>query len=114
MLRRHTYHRGVTTRWWEYVETNLRNRGLSPGDLSEMANVDRSRISEWKRGKGVSLETARAVARVFEVSPLEAWVAAELITDEEARLQRARPDPADFSDQELITELTRRLKRASG
>ncbi|MFC6091117.1 helix-turn-helix transcriptional regulator [Saccharothrix sp. BKS2] len=101
----------MTTRWWQYVETNLRNRGLKTGDLTRVTGVDRSRISEWKRGRGVSLETARAVARLFEVSPLEAWVAAELITDEEARLQRARPDPADLTDQELVAELTRRLER---
>lgn len=104
----------MTTRWWEYVEANLRNRGLSTGDLTRTTGVDRSRVSEWKRGKGVSLETARAVARLFGVSPLEAWVAAGLITAEEARLQRTRPNPADLTDQELIAELTRRLQRASG
>ncbi|MGM1061743.1 helix-turn-helix transcriptional regulator [Saccharothrix sp. Mg75] len=101
----------MTTRWWDYVETNLRNRGLTTGDLARRTGVDRSRISEWKRGKGVSIETARSVARLFEASPLEAWVAAELITAEEARLHRTRPNPADLTDQELIAELARRLAR---
>lgn len=101
------------TRWWQYVEANLRNRGMTTGDLSRQAAVDRSRISEWKKGKGVSVDTARAVAKVFETSPLEAWVAAELITAEEADLKSPRPDPAALTDQELIAELTRRLKRKS-
>lgn len=101
------------SRWWQYIEANLENRGMTTGDLARRANVDRSRISEWKRGKGVSLDTARSIAVLFEVSPLEVMVAAELITAEEAQLRRAQPDPAALTDQELLAELGRRLRRSA-
>lgn len=99
---------------WTYIETNLENRGLSTGDLSRATGVHRSRFTDWRRGKSINIDTARAIAKLFEVSPLEVMVAAELITAEEAQLKHTRPDPADLTDDELVAELRRRLKRLAG
>lgn len=96
---------------WTYIETNLENRGLTTGDLARATGVHRSRFTDWRRGKSISIETARAIANLFQVSPLEVLVAAELITAEEAQLRHTRPDPAALSDEELVAELRRRLKR---
>ncbi|MEU4800871.1 helix-turn-helix transcriptional regulator [Actinosynnema sp. NPDC023587] len=95
--------------WWTYLEENLANRGLTTGDLARGAGVDRSRLSDWKRGGKASLESARAIAALFDAGPLEVMVAAGLITREEAALRRTRPDPGQLSDEELIAELRRRM-----
>ncbi|CCH30074.1 helix-turn-helix domain-containing protein [Saccharothrix espanaensis] len=97
---------------WTYIETNLENRGLNTGDLARATGVHRSRFTDWRRGKSISIETARAIAKLFEVSPLEVLVAAELLTPEEAQLRHTRPNPAEVSNEELIAELKRRLKHS--
>ncbi|MBW4716829.1 helix-turn-helix domain-containing protein [Saccharothrix obliqua] len=99
------------SRLWAYIETNLDNRGLNTGHLARATGVHRSRFTDWRRGKSISIETSRAIAKLFEVSPLEVLVAAELITEEEAQLRHTRPNPAELSDEELVAELKRRLKR---
>ncbi|MEU5695922.1 helix-turn-helix transcriptional regulator [Actinosynnema sp. NPDC020468] len=97
--------------WWDYIEKNLEYRGISTGELARRAGIDRSRFTDWRKGKSASLEAARAIAGVFDASPLEVMVAAGLITEQEARQTRTRPDPGELSDDELVAELTRRLRR---
>ncbi|CCH27965.1 helix-turn-helix transcriptional regulator [Actinosynnema sp. NPDC047251] len=101
----------VPSPWWRYLEENLASRGLTTGDLARGAGVDRSRLSDWKRGGKASLESARAVASLFGAGPLEVMVAAGLLTPQEAKLREARPDPARLSDEELVAELRRRMGR---
>ncbi|GAA1352347.1 helix-turn-helix domain-containing protein [Saccharothrix algeriensis] len=99
------------SQWWAYLQANLARRGLSTGDLARGAGVDRSRLTDWKRGGKASVESARAVAALFGVSPLEVMVAAGLLSREEAALRAEQPDPARLGDEELIAELRRRLRR---
>ncbi|WP_121001947.1 helix-turn-helix domain-containing protein [Saccharothrix australiensis] len=96
--------------WWDYLQANLRARGMSTGELARGARVDRSRLTDWKRGGKASVDSARAVAALFGVSPLEAMVAAGVISREEAALREVRPDPALLGDEELVEELRRRLR----
>ncbi|MEU4739371.1 helix-turn-helix transcriptional regulator [Actinosynnema sp. NPDC023658] len=97
--------------WWDFVQRQLDDRAMSTADLSERTGLDRSRFTEWRRGKGASLDTARLVARAFDMSPLEVMVRAQLITAQEADLRDAAPDPAALTDQQLLAELGRRLNR---
>jgi transcriptional regulator with XRE-family HTH domain len=99
--------------WWDFVQRQLDDRGMSTADLAEKTGLDRSRFTEWRRGKGASLDTARLVAKAFGMSPLEVMVKAQLISAQEASLNRASPDPAQLTDQQLLAELGRRLKRSS-
>ncbi|MBB5956417.1 transcriptional regulator with XRE-family HTH domain [Saccharothrix tamanrassetensis] len=99
----------TSSTWWDFLMDNLRSRGLSTGDLARGAGVDRSRLSDWKRGGKASVESARAIAVLFDASPLEVMVAAGLITPNEAALRQARPDPARLTDDELVAELRKRL-----
>ncbi|GGP34189.1 helix-turn-helix domain-containing protein [Saccharothrix coeruleofusca] len=100
--------------WWQYVQANLDNQGWTTGDLARHTGIDRSRFTDWRRGRSVSIENARTIARVFGASPLEVMVAAGLLTEQEAQLRRTRPDPAALTDEELLAELGRRLRRADG
>ncbi|MEU4804277.1 helix-turn-helix transcriptional regulator [Actinosynnema sp. NPDC023587] len=98
---------------WEYIEKNLENRGLTTGDLAKATGVHRSRFTKWRQGDSISIPTARAIAALFETSVVEVLVVAGLIGDDEARLQRARPDPAALTNEELVAELRRRLSPGS-
>ncbi|GAA3881798.1 hypothetical protein GCM10022243_52940 [Saccharothrix violaceirubra] len=98
--------------WWKFVERQLADRGLSTGDLARLAKVDRSRFTDWRRGRKISIENARSIARVFELSMLEVMVEARLITAEEAQLREIAPNAGMLPDEELVNELGRRLKHA--
>ncbi|WP_433268060.1 helix-turn-helix domain-containing protein [Actinosynnema sp. CS-041913] len=101
----------TSSAWWDYLQANLESRDMTTGDLARGAGVDRSRLTDWKRGGKASVESARAIASLFDASPLEVMVAAGLITREEAELRQARPDPTKLSDEELVAELKRRLRK---
>ncbi|WP_232520074.1 helix-turn-helix transcriptional regulator [Actinosynnema pretiosum] len=97
--------------WWDYIERNLEYRNLTTGDLAREVNVDRSRLTAWRKGAKISIPTARAIARLFQVSVFEVLVAAGMLTQQEADYQPASTDPTDLSDEQLIAELRRRLKQ---
>ncbi|GAA2684791.1 DNA-binding transcriptional regulator, XRE-family HTH domain [Actinosynnema pretiosum] len=97
--------------WWDYIERNLEYRNLTTGDLAREVGVDRSRLTAWRKGAKISIPTARAIARLFQVSVFEVLVAAGMLTQQEADHQPASTDPTDLSDEQLISELRRRLKQ---
>ena len=100
--------------WSDFVQKHMDDRGMSTGDLTEKTGFDRSRLTAWRKGERPTLDTARVVAKAFDMSPLEVMVAAKLITAEEADLRGiSSPDPSALTDQQLLAELTRRLKRTT-
>lgn len=96
-------------RLWSYVESRLTARGLSTGDLARATGLKRSQFTAWRRGSGITIETARVLAAFFGSPLLEVMVAADLITAEEAELRHAQPDPAGLSDTAILAELGSRL-----
>ena len=84
---------------------------MSTADLTARTGLDRSRFTEWRKGKRPTLDTARLVAKAFDMSPLEVMVRAQLLTAQEVGLRDAAPDPAVLTDQQLLAELGRRLNR---
>lgn len=86
----------------------MERSGLSTSDLVRAVGVHRSRLTDWRRGRSVSLETARALAHLFEVPILEVLVAAGLLTQDEADARPLR-DATSISDEVLVAELHRRL-----
>lgn len=97
--------------WWEWVERQLEDRAMTPAVLGERTGLDRSCFTRWRKGERPTLDTARLVARAFGLSPLEVMVKAHLISAEEADLRVLAPDPSTLTDQQLLAELGRRLKR---
>ncbi len=87
---------------------------MTTARLSELTGLDRSAFTRWRRGERPTLDTARLVAKAFGISPLEVMVEAQLIFPEEAGMKGMRsPDPGALTDQQLVAELSRRLKRSS-
>lgn len=98
--------------WWQWVQRQLDDRGMTTADLTERTGLDRSRFTGWRRGERPNLDTARLVAKAFDMSPLEVMVQARLLTAQEVSLRQASPDPGVLTDQQLLAELGRRLKRS--
>lgn len=94
--------------FWEYLEGRMESAGLSTSDLVRAVGVHRSRLTDWRRGRSVSVETARALAGLFGVSLLEVLVAAGVISGDEAEARPLR-EAAEVNDDLLMVELRRRL-----
>ncbi|NUT46613.1 MAG: helix-turn-helix transcriptional regulator [Saccharothrix sp.] len=100
--------------WSDFIDQQMADREMSTKELTEKTGFDRSRLTAWRKGERPTLDTARVVAKAFGMTPLEVMVAAKLITAEEAELRGvSSPDPAALTDQQLVSELGRRLKRKS-
>ncbi|XVV06108.1 helix-turn-helix domain-containing protein [Actinosynnema sp. CA-248983] len=94
--------------FWKYLEARMERSGMSTSDLVRAVGVHRSRLTDWRRGRSVSLETARALAHLFDVPLLEVLVAAGLLSEDEANARPMR-DATSISDKVLVAELRRRL-----
>ncbi|NUT93664.1 MAG: helix-turn-helix transcriptional regulator [Saccharothrix sp.] len=94
-----------------YIQGELARRGLTTGDLVRATGLTRSALTGWRRGRSLTIDTARSIAALFEVSILDVLVGMRILTREEARMRPADPhDPSDLPDEELLVEITRRLR----
>lgn len=105
--------RRQASQFWSYLEARMEGAGLSTSDLVRAVGVHRSRLTDWRRGKSLSWETARSLARLFQVPLLEILVAAGQLSDEEANARPLR-SPSSLSDAVLLHELRRRLAGEAG
>lgn len=94
--------------WWEYV---VRTSGTtSPKEMADRTGIDAPSFSKWKSGAIPKAETAARFARAYNANVLAAFVAADFLTPEEAGERPAgRPSLGDFTGDELIEEMRRRL-----
>ncbi|XVV02691.1 helix-turn-helix domain-containing protein [Actinosynnema sp. CA-248983] len=101
---------------WAYIEENLADRDLGTHDLVRALGVHRSRLTDWKRGKSMTIDTARAMCKFFDKPLLELLVVGGIITPEEARADGSPRQLADYSATALVAEVQRRLgaSRATG
>jgi transcriptional regulator with XRE-family HTH domain len=85
-------------------------------DAAEKTGVDQSTISRWLRnGEPGRAENIVKFARGYGRPPLQALVAAQLLTATEAKQRpTAAPSLADLTDDELLDEVRRRLHAQHG
>jgi hypothetical protein len=96
--------------WWTYVQGQLDRLGWNTMDFERESGISRTRLVDWKKGKGVTVEIARQVADAFGQPILTVLVSAGLLTPEEAKQRAAAPvDPAKLTDDELLAEVRRRM-----
>ncbi|MDH6283146.1 helix-turn-helix domain-containing protein [Prescottella agglutinans] len=103
----------MTTKWWDYVERHLAEKGMTQSALAEAVGVNRSSASGWKSGSDPKPATVVAVAEVLETSISEALIAAGLMSEEELGVERTIPDIELLTDDQLMAELNRRLKNVN-
>lgn len=102
----------MTTKWWDYIERHLAEKGMTQSALAEAVGVNRSSASGWKSGSAPKPATVVAVAEVLETSISEALIAAGLMSEAELGVERTIPDIELLTNDQLINELNRRLKNA--
>lgn len=99
--------------WWSYIEQHKGD--ADQAQVATWAGVNASTVSRWKTGKQrASPEAAAAFARARKRPVLEALVAAEFLTEKEAKVRPAgRPDLSQLTNDELL-ELVRTRMREEG
>ncbi|GAA2773061.1 helix-turn-helix transcriptional regulator [Saccharopolyspora taberi] len=101
--------------WATYIADHLGRRGWEVRDLAAAADISPSVVFRWKNGQVPNIKNARAAAKVLGVPLLEILVVAGIITPEEARASVTAPAGlSGVSDDELVAEMHRRLRRTDG
>lgn len=95
--------------WWKYVERIA--PGAQQAEIAKAAGVTPPTVSRWSTGKqGIDPKAAASFARAYRRPVLEAFVAAEFLTEREAKSRPAAVTTIDsWSDDDLIAEIRRRL-----
>lgn len=99
------------TRWWKYLQNLMGDQ--SQLEAATFIGISKSNITRWKDGARVAPDFVVKVARAYNANVLEALVAAEFITEEEADLREVRVGGlrlVDASHEELTDEILRRLR----
>jgi transcriptional regulator with XRE-family HTH domain len=99
----------MTETWPEYLRRIT--GGQTQSQIAERVGVGRLSVCHWLHGKTrPKPETAMAVARVYDRSPIEALLATGYLDPAEVRLPvDSRPSPQDLPADEVAAEVRRRL-----
>lgn len=96
--------------WWNYVQHVA--RGDNNQTIAAKVGITGPSVGRWRVG-GVDAGTATRFAKVYGRPPIEALIAAGYITEREAGAQPVTlPSLDEFTDQELISEVQRRMASA--
>ena len=99
----------MTETWPEYLRRIT--GGQTQSQIAARVGVGRLSVCHWLHGKTrPKPETAMAVARVYDRSPIEALLAAGYLDPAEVRLPvDSRSSPQDLPAEEIAGEVRRRL-----
>lgn len=107
------YNRRVPeTRWYQYVQAVSGNAQAI--EIAKRVDIDNSAITRWKQGQQPTIGFVIAFARAYRRNVLEAFVAAEFITDDEANLREVNVGPESLTNDQLVEEVRRRLGGGRG
>lgn len=103
----------VTETWWQYVERI--SAGATQVAIGAAAEVDKVTVWRWKAERAApSAEVVIRLARAYGRPVVEALVASGAITADEADVTEIimEASPIDLADDELISEIRRRMAMA--
>jgi transcriptional regulator with XRE-family HTH domain len=93
-----------------WLEDQLAAVGENVTDFASRSGINRSVVARWKSGTHrPDIDNARRLAEAVRRPLLEVLVVAEIVTEEEARLQTAKADPGSLTNEQLIGEIRRRM-----
>lgn len=94
--------------WWEYVQ---RIAGTSsPSEIGRQTGLGPSSVSRWVVSSPKP-DSVRQFAHAYHRPVLEAFVAADFLTEEEAGVTKVPADLYDVATDALLAELRRRTAR---
>lgn len=98
-----------------WLARQLETRKEAPRTWAELAratDTNQGAFTRWGAGLvNPSIEMVRRVAKALQLDPLRLMVIAEILEPSEVRQQVIVPDPTLLTDDELIAEVERRIKR---
>lgn len=103
------------TQWWAYLQTLM--AGENQQDAAKRVGISKSNFTRWKAGSKADPEFVVKIARAYGTNVLQALVAAEFLTEEEANLTAITiggPSLDDATNDELVAEIADRLREAGG
>lgn len=103
------------TQWWAYLQTLM--GGENQQDAAKRVGISKSNFTRWKAGSKADPEFVVKIARAYGTNVLQALVAAEFLTEEEANLTTIAvggPSLDDATNDELVAEVADRLREAGG
>ncbi|GAA2861076.1 helix-turn-helix domain-containing protein [Nonomuraea rubra] len=90
--------------WWEYVQ-KITGAASQPA-IAERVGIAQSSVNRWKTVIPKS-ENVIAFAKAYNRPPLEALLAAGLVSEEDIELTQVPRDYAEMTAEELVTEMGR-------
>jgi len=90
--------------WWSYVQKVT--GGATQTAIAERTGIAQSSVNRWKTVIPRS-ENVIAFAKAYRRPPLEALMAAGLVSDEDIELTQVPRDYAELTAEELVAEMGR-------
>ena len=97
------------SRWWQYVQAVTGEANSS--EIAKRMSIDPSHLTRWKGGQAPTFPFVTKFARAYGRPVLEAFVAAEFLSEEDASLHEVRIGAEELTHEQLLDELRRRLVR---
>ncbi|WP_017972484.1 helix-turn-helix domain-containing protein [Actinopolyspora halophila] len=99
-----------------WLQTELDQRGWSQADLARYSELSPVIIYRWLQGKALpNPSNSRKVARALNLNTKTVFVMAGIMSTEEAGAAAdTSASPRDFSTEELLIELRRRIPDSDG
>lgn len=92
--------------WWTYVTE--KSGGATQTEIAERTGLTQPTVNRWRTSKP-KVDNVIAFARAYDRPVLEAFVAAELISKEDAEITEVAADLAEVPTDDLLAEIRRRI-----
>lgn len=88
--------------WWTYVTE--KSGGATQTEIAERTGLTQPTVNRWRTSKP-KVDNVIAFARAYDRPVLEAFVAAEFLTEEQAQLTKVDVTAADLDTETLVEKL---------
>lgn len=100
------------SKWSEFLRVQMEEKSWSAARLATEIGVTGSSVSRWMtQDVRPTPDRVQAAAEALGVSVAEAMLAAEIISVEELGVTRVAPDPDLLSDEEILRQVEKRMRR---
>lgn len=96
------------TRFWRFLKAELRKRDWQKIDLAAASGISHTRLTDYERGKSVSVPSARKIAKALDLPLVYVLVEAEILSEGEAGMDTGREPLSKYPNSELLAELQNR------
>jgi hypothetical protein len=92
--------------WWTYVQRVAGS--ASAREISRRTGIGQTSVNRWQTSSPKP-ESVATFAEAYDRPVLEAFIGAGFLTDEQAKVTTVKADLSDFSADDLLAEIRRRI-----